>query len=399
MVGHARVKGLVAWAWEKAPAFRRRMEEAGLTPGDIQGVEDLARIPVLKKGELVALQSQDPPFGGLLGVELKELARIFVSPGPIFDPQGAVDDYWRRAQALEAAGFRRGDLVVNTFSYHLTPAGFMYDAGLRALGAVVVPTGVGNRELQLEIITRLGVRGFVGTPSFLGALLEMAREKGLAPGDFPLKKALVSAEPLPPSLRNHFQEDWGIDTYQCYGTADVGTIAFECSQKEGLHLARDVVVQICDPATGEPLAPGEVGEVVVTLLSGIYPLIRFGTGDLSRFLEEPCSCGRWTSPRLAGFLGRVGDSVKVRGIFIHGHQVKALAGEFPWVKHLQVVVDRAGVRDTLCLRVEGEASPQDLEALKSRASELFRLKVDGVEQAAPGELEGAEPLKDLRKWD
>ncbi len=399
MDGNAKLRDVVTGAWERAPAFRRRMEEAGLTPRDIQGVEDLARIPVLKKDELAFLQAQDPPFGGLLGVDEKELARIFVSPGPIFDPQGAVDDYWRRAQALEAAGFGPGDLVVNTFSYHLTPAGFMYDAGLRALGAVVIPTGVGNRELQVEVIIRLGATGFVGTPSFLGALLEVAREKGYTPGDFPLKKAMVSAEPLPPSLRTMFQEEWGIDTYQCYGTADVGTIGFECSRKEGLHLARDIIVQICDPVTGEPLPPGQVGEVVVTLLSHVYPLIRFGTGDLSRFLEEPCPCGRWASPRLAGFLGRVGDSVKVRGLFVHGYQVKALAGEFSWVKNLQVVVDREGMRDTLLLRVEVSGPSPHVETLKERASELFRLKVDAVEVVAPGELEGARPLEDRRKWD
>ena len=395
-----RIRKTLALAWERCPALRRRMEEAGLDLEDIRGEEELARIPVLKKDQLGVLQTQAPPFGGLLAVDVKDLARIFVSPGPIFDPQGAVPDYWRRAQALEAAGFGPGDLVVNTFSYHLTPAGFMYDEGLRALGAVVVPTGVGNRELQVEIITKLGITGFVGTPSFLAALLEVAREKGWGPGSFPIRKALVSAEPLPSSLRDMFQDEWEIDTYQCYGTADVGTIGFECSQKEGLHLAQDMVVQICDPVTGEPLPPGQVGEVVVTLLSPVYPLIRFGTGDLSKFLEDSCPCGRWASPRLAGFMGRVGDAVKVRGLFIHGHQVKALAGEFPWVKALQVVVDRVGVRDTLTLLVEEEgASPEDLEALQKRASELFRLKVDYLETVASGGLEGAKPLEDLRKWD
>ncbi len=217
--------------------------------------------------------------------------------------------------------------------------------------------------------------------------------------EFPLQRALVSAEPLPSSLRGMFQEEWGIDTYQCYGTADVGTIGFECVRKEGLHLAQGLVVQVCDPVTGEPLTIGDVGEVVVTLLNKVYPLIRFGTGDLSRFLEEPCSCGRWASPRLAGFMGRVGDSVKVRGLFLHGHQVKALAGEFPWVRGLQVVVDREGVRDTLVIRVEGKASPNDLKALKTRAEGLFRLKVDAVETVASGELKGSKSLEDRRKWD
>ena len=302
--------------------------------------------------------------------------------------------------ALEAAGFGPGDLVVNTFSYHLTPAGFMYDEGLRVLGAVVVPTGVGNRELQVNIITRLGITGFVGTPSFLAALLEVAQEKGHGPGKFPIKKALVSAEPLPNHLRNMFEEEWGIDTYQCYGTADVGTIGFECSQKDGLHLAQDIVVQICDPVTGEPLPLGKVGEVVVTLLSPVYPLIRFGTGDLSKFLEDPCPCGRWTSPRLAGFMGRVGNAVKVRGLFIHGHQVKALGREFPWAKALRVVVDREGVRDTLTLLVEGEGvSPEDLGALQKRAGETFRLKVDAVKLLEIGQLGEGKLLEDKRKWD
>ncbi len=395
-----RIKETLALAWKRCPVLRRRMEEAGLALEDIHGEEGLARIPVLKKDQLGDLQTQTPPFGGLLAADVSFLARIFVSPGPIFDPQGAVPDYWRRAQALEAAGFGPGDLVVNTFSYHLTPAGFMYDEGLRVLGAVVVPTGVGNRELQVNIITRLGITGFVGTPSFLAALLEVAQEKGHGPGKFPIKKALVSAEPLPNHLRNMFEEEWGIDTYQCYGTADVGTIGFECSQKDGLHLAQDIVVQICDPVTGEPLPLGKVGEVVVTLLSPVYPLIRFGTGDLSKFLEDPCPCGRWTSPRLAGFMGRVGNAVKVRGLFIHGHQVKALGREFPWAKALRVVVDREGVRDTLTLLVEGEGvSPEDLGALQKRAGETFRLKVDAVKLLEIGQLGEGKLLEDKRKWD
>jgi phenylacetate-CoA ligase len=391
---------LVVRAYEGSKAFRERMAGVGLVPTDISGVDDLKKIPVLKKDMLVDLQKKEPPFGGLLTVDSRSLARVFLSPGPIFDPQGDDQDYWRWRETLESVGFGEGDVVLNTFSYHLTPAGFMFDGALRALGAVVVPTGIGNTEQQVMMAKALGATGYVGTPSFLYAVLKKAKEMGYRPGDLSLKTAFVSAEKLPESLRDVFEGEWGIKTRQGYGTADVGAVAFECDSKEGMHISQGIIVEILDPNTGEVLPQGETGEVVVTLIDPLYALIRFGTGDLSQLMGEPCRCGR-SSPRISGILGRVGDAVKVRGMFVHGHQIRELIENYSYIKALQCIITREEQRDYLTFRVALAApvSPEELQKFRDNARDKIKVKVDNLELVDWEELEGKPLFVDLRKWE
>jgi phenylacetate-CoA ligase len=394
-----RLREVVAHAYAHAPAVRAKFDAAGLKPQDVQTVADLAKVPVTRKDELRELQRAEPPFGGFLAVARQQLKRIFMSPGPIYDPQGDKRDYWRWAQALYAAGFREGDIVQNTFSYHLTPAGLMFDEGLRVLGCVVVPTGVGNTELQVQIMHDLGVTGYVGTPSFLMTLLEKAEERGYdLQRDLALRVAFVTAEPFPQSLRQAFAQR-GITARQGYGTADVGALGYECAEEAGLHIPHDVIVQIADPITGEPLGPGQVGEIVVTLLEETYPLIRFGTGDLSSYTEESCPCGR-TSNRLLGLVGRVGDGVKVRGMFVYPHQADQVVARFPEIARYQVIVTRKAHRDQMTFRLEVEETVEDREKLerdlRDAIREVMKLRAE-VEIVPPGTIpEGAKKIEDQR---
>jgi len=395
-----KVAQFVAQAYERSKAFKERMDSVGLVPADVGGVEGLKKLPVLKKDALVDLQREDPPFGGLLTVDPRSLARVFLSPGPIFDPQGDIQDYWRWRETLEVVGFGKGDVVLNTFSYHLTPAGFMFDGALRALGAVVVPTGIGNTEQQVMMAKMLGATGYVGTPSFLYAVLKKANEVGYGPDDLSLKAAFVSAEKLPESLRDIFEKEWGIRTRQGYGTADCGAVAFECDRKEGMHISQGIVVEILDPNTGDALPQGETGEVVVTLFDPLYALIRFGTGDLSQWMVEPCDCGR-ESPRISGILGRVGDAVKVRGMFVHGHQIRELSGSYSYIKAIQCIITREEQRDYLTFRVAlaEPVSPEELQEFKEKARDRIKVKVDNLELVDGEEIEGKPLFVDLRKWE
>ncbi len=388
------VHALVRHFYERAPGFARRLETAGLTPDDIRTEEDLAKIPVLRKEDLVELQAQDPPFGGLLAVPLNRLKRIFQSPGPIYDPEGLAPDYWRWSQALKAAGFGPEDVVINAFGYHLTPAGAMFEEGLRAVGCTVIPGGVGQQELQIQAMHALGVTGYVGLPSYLLALLKKAEEMGLT---LQVRKAFVTAEPLPDSLREALHQRGVEVVRQGYGTAECGNLGYECEYEDGWHVPEGVLVQICDINTGQPLPPGQVGEVVVTLDQKEYALIRFGTGDLSALNTEPCKCGR-SSPRLMGWRGRVGDAVKVRGLFVHPRQLQDLMRRFPQVSRWQAVVTREAHVDRLTLKIvvaEGEEGLED--ALKQAAREVLKLRVEvePVEDIP----EDAKPLLDTRTWD
>lgn len=374
--------GLVRHALDNAPLYRRRL--GAIDPEAITGREALARLPVLRKSELVELQEQDPPFGGLAATALPRLARVFQSPGPIYEPQGARADYWRMARALFAAGFRRGDLVHNTFAYHMTPAGQMLDAGARALGCPVFPAGTGQTELQLAAIARLRPVGYTGTPSFLRILLEKAAAAGSAPLSF--RKALVSGEAFPPALRDELRETHGIDGFQCYATAECGLIAYETPAREGLVVDEAVILEIVRPGTDEPLPEGEVGEVVVTVFNPDYPLIRFGTGDLSAVMPGPSPCGR-TNLRIRGWLGRADQTTKVRGMFVHPKQVADIAGRFPELGRVRLEVRQESGRDVMVLRAE-TATAED-PALAARIAEAVRA-VTGlrgeVELVPPGSL-------------
>jgi phenylacetate-CoA ligase len=389
---------LVQHAYANAPAMRRKLEAAGLEPSDVTTPADLPRIPITRKDDLIELQRAEPPFGGLLGVPLPRLRRVFQSPGPILDPQGPEPDYWRFAQALFAAGLRPGDVVLCSFSYHLTPAGFIFDEALTELGCPVLPAGAGNTELQLDLARAVNATGYVGTPSFLNILLEKAEELGWRPGaGLALRTAFVGAEMLPESLREAIQQR-GVSVCQGYGTADLGCLAYECRQKRGMHVPESVILEIVDPATGEPVPPGQSGEVVATVDRQTYPLLRFGTGDLSALDDSPCPCGR-TAPRLVRIMGRVGDAVKVRGMFVHPRQVDEVVARFPEVQTYQLVVTRAHHRDELAIRLE--ASPQSPELAERVASALREvIKVRGeVQVVQSGTIApDASRILDERTW-
>ncbi len=383
-------------AYENSPAFQERMKACGLAPEDIREIGDLEKIPVLKKQDLVDLQAEDRPFGGLLGVKPAELARIYQSPGPIYDPQGREEDFWRFSEPLEVAGFGPGDIVMNTFSYHLSPAGFMLDDGIRRAGATVVPAGVGNTELQVGIIHDLKATGFVGTPSFLITLLGKSRELGL---DFTISKAYVTAEPFTSDQRSACDAA-KIDVYQGYGTADAGSIAFECSRKSSMHVSTDFVLQIADPNTGSGVPDGEVGEVVVTSFDKTYPLIRFGTGDLSSIIQESCGCGL-ASERMAGFMGRTGDGFKIRGMFVYVRQIAEVVEAFQDLGEFGVEIDREGDRDVLALTVENkrhDAADEIRDAFETKVRDVLRVRADRVEFVEEGALSEVDKVVDRRRW-
>ena len=376
------VRRAVAHAAEQSDEVAGRLARAGVDPRQIQGLADLAPVPVLSKDDLPDLQAAYPPFGGMLAVPVEELKRIYTSPGPILDPEGPGADFWRVAPALRAAGFGPGQVVLNTFSYHLTPGGVMLDAGLRAVGCVVIPGGVGNSAAQVGVSRATGATGYVGTPQFLLALLEKAVEMGTP---LELERALVTGGPFPPALREAIQSEHDVDAHESYGTADAGTLGYECPEKGGWHVAPGVAIEIADPATGEPLAPGETGEVVVTSPTEAYPLVRFGTGDLSALLEGACACGR-TSARLKGFLGRVGEGVKVKGMFVHPRQIVRALASHPGVAGWQAVVTAQGHQDELTVRIEAEgAAALDADVLRSALEEAAKLRLD-VEIVEPGTL-------------
>jgi len=390
---------LLEHAWERAPGVRRRFERAGLTPRDIRGEEQLVRLPVIKKSELPDLQKADPPFGGFCTVPPSRIRKIFFSPGPIMEPMGPELGAWHLETGLYAGGFRPGDVVLNTFSYQLVPAAHEMDEGLNLVGCTVVPTGVGNTEHQVAAARAVGASGYVGTPSFLMTLLKKADELG--GGRLGFAVAQVGAEPFPESLRNVFQDEYGIIARQGFGTADLGMIAYECAEASGMHLLEDVIVQICDPGTGAPLPTGQVGEIVATVNNRTYPMIRFGTGDLSVITDEPCRCGR-TSARMLGWRGRADEVTKVRGMFIHPRQADEAAARVGGVARFQVVVGRDGHQDTLLFRVElvgGAEARAVTAALETAIRDVMKLR-GAVEVVAPGTLpEGAKKIADERKWD
>ena len=397
-----RMREIVAYAYERAPAVKERFEKAGVKPGDIRTVKDLEKIPMLRKDDLVALQKANPPFGGYLAVPMDSLERIYQSPGPIYDPQ-------RKRGFDMGAGmgpdFGKGQLVMNTWSYHITPAGLGVDQALRNLGFTVVPTGTGNTELQVQIMHDLKVHGFVGTPSFLKIIIDKAEEMGYDfKKDFNLKWAMVGGEMGGEPLRKLFQEKYGIFCMggDSYATADIGTIATGCDKQSGMHITTDAIVEIVDPATGKQLGPGEVGEVVVTPFDEVYPLIRFGTGDLSTFVDEPCGCGR-TTPRLPKIMGRSGDAVRVRGMFVHPKQTDEAISRFPEISQYQLVVTRPGHRDEMVLKVELADEAVDKEKLKSALDKNFRdickVRFDRMEFVAKGTIpEGAKRIVDKRVY-
>jgi phenylacetate-CoA ligase len=343
----AALSGLLRHALANAPALAAHL--AGVDPDRITSFEALATLPPLRKGELRGLQEANPPFGGLNATPLKRLARVFVSPGPIFDPEGARPDYWRFARALHAAGLRQGDLIHNSFAYHLTPAGSVIESAARAIGCPVIPAGTGQTEQQLKVIQHLRPVAYTGTPSFLKILLERGRADGVDLSC--LKKAVVSGEAFPKALAEELREGHGIDAYQSYGTADLGLVAYETPAREGLVVDEGVLVEIVRPGTGDPVPVGEVGELLVTTFNPDYPLVRFATGDLSALMPGQSPCGR-TNRRLRGWLGRADQTTKVKGLFVYPSQIAEVTRRHPEIGRARLVVERAEAVDQMTLQCE-----------------------------------------------
>jgi phenylacetate-CoA ligase len=377
----ARLPSIVGAAKERCPAYRSLFAE--VRAEEVTDRAALSRLPLTRKSELIERQRQAPPFGGFAAVPVSVLRRIFVSPGPIYEPEGRRPDYGRFARALFAAGFRAGDLVHNTFSYHLTPAGAMVESGADVLGCPVIPAGTGQTEQHLRVITDLKPVGYVGTPSFLKILLDRGAGDGIDVSS--IKKALVSAEALPAALRREFRSR-GLGVLQCYGTADIGVIAYESlgpdgEPEEGMVLDEDIIVEIVRLGTGEPVSPGEVGELVVTTMTPEYPLIRFATGDLSALLPAPSGSVR-TNHRIKGWLGRADQTTKIRGMFVHPEQIADLLRRHASIRRARLVVERRNAADDMTLLVELDAPLEDLGPIAATMQALTKLR--GTISPVPG---------------
>ena len=364
----------VAHAKASARAFAKSLQS--VDAASVNSRAALAKLPVIRKHELLeqqqALRGTDI-FGGFSAIAYgRAMPRIFASPGTIYEPEGARSDYWRMARAMFAAGFRENELIHNCFSYHFTPAGSMMETGAHALGCTVFAGGIGQTEQQVQAMAELKPAGYIGTPSFLKIIVEKAAEIGIALPS--VRKALVSGEAFPPSLRDWLAER-GIAGYQCYATADLGLIAYETSAREGLVLDEGVIVEIVRPGTGDPVPEGEVGELVVTTLNPDYPLIRFGTGDLSAVLPGTCPTGR-TNARIKGWMGRADQTTKVRGMFVHPGQVAEVTKRFPAIKRARLVVSGEMANDQLTLKVETQETAGLAEKISEAVRDVTKLRAD-----------------------
>ncbi|MCB1510271.1 MAG: AMP-binding protein [Hyphomicrobiaceae bacterium] len=386
--------GVIRRAMDCAPGWQAHL--ADVDPKSVTSRSELSKLPVIRKSALKELQAARPPFGGFATNEPRAIGRIFMSPGPIFEPEGRSEDWWRSSRALFAAGFRAGDVVHNTFAYHLTPGGWILDAGARALGCIVIPAGPGNTEQQLETIAHLRPTAYVGVPDYLKILLDKAADAGRDTSSF--KRALVSGGALFPSLRQDYL-DRGISVFQVYATADAGAIAYESEALEGMIVDEGVILEIVRPGTGDPLPPGEVGEVVVTTFNRDYPMIRLATGDLSAVLPGVSPCGR-TNMRIKGWMGRADQTTKVKGMFIHPEQIAKISARHPELGRLRLVVGREGEQDTMVLKAESiNHAPELVEALAATLQDVTKLK-GAIQLTAPETLPNdGIVIADERKYD
>lgn len=377
----AKLPAFIQHAKDKAEGWATLLD--GVDPASVTDREALAKLPVLRKSELFQHQKAKPPFGGFLAGTLEGVERVFMSPGPIWEPQAPGPDPWNGARALNAAGIRPGEVVVNAFSYHLTPGGFILDHGARAFGCTVFPAGVGNTDLQVEAIETLRPTVYIGTPDFLKVLLDRAAEQGRDVSSF--TKALVSGGALFPSLRAEYLER-GITVRQCYATADLGVISYESDAMDGMIVNEDYIVEIVRPGTGDPVAEGEVGELVVTSFNETYPLIRFGTGDLSAVLPGASPCGR-TNMRIGGWMGRADQRTKIKGMFVDPAQIAEITARHPEIAKARLVVTRKGEQDAMVLSVETKAGDANGLAaeLEGTVRDVTKLKGEIV-VVEPGSL-------------
>jgi phenylacetate-CoA ligase len=359
---------LLTLAIAESPGWTRRLE--GIGPEGVTSREALARLPLLRKSDLTALQQAGPPFGGLAAVAPEKLKRLLVSPGPIFEPEGHGRDWWGAARALFAAGFRPGDIAINCFSYHLTPGGHILESGAHALGCAVIPGGVGNTEQQIDAIAHLRPVGYLGTPDFLKILLDEAEKLGCDSSS--IVKGLVSGAAFPPSLQSELLSR-GVNAYQAYATAELGVVAYESEGRQGLVVNEGRIVEIVRPGTGDPVPVGEVGEVVVTNLNFEYPMIRLATGDLSAIMEGQSPCGR-SNLRISGWMGRADQTTKVKGMFVHPAQIAEIGGRHPELKRLRLVVSREGEQDVMVLRAEVAGAKNIAKRVSETLVAVTRLK-------------------------
>jgi len=386
---------IITHLYANAPAFTARVDAAGLTADELKTAVSLSNLPVFRKDDLIELQKKNPPFGGLLAMPIGDLRRVYQSPGPINEPEPHVEDAGNWAPGLRAAGFQSGDVVLNAFSYHLTPAGASLEDGLNSVGCTTIPGGIGNFEQQIQAMDAFGAVGYVGLPSYLKVLLDKAADLGIT---LQLSKAFVLAEPLPPSLYKELTAH-DIAVYQSYGTAECGNLGYDVDGYEGWRIPDNIILQICDINTGRPLPDGEVGEVVVTLLKPHYALIRFGVGDLSAIIPESATDGGGL--RLKGWLGRVGAATKVRGMFLHPTQLANMMARFDEVIAYQAVITRVDHKDLLALHVvlaDDATSGTELTSqlqLTARDALKFRLTIEIVDSLPAN----SSPIRDERSWE
>jgi len=387
----------VQFAYKNAPAIKEKFDKAGVSPSQIRTISDLEKLPVTTKDELVRLQQKNPPFGGFLGVPLNSLTRIYVSPGPIYDPYGP-----ERVKAYVRSFIRQGwpkpgDVVLVSSAYHMVPAGLVVTDALDLIGCTVVPAGPGQSELQVNLLHDLKATGILGFPSFVMTVLKKAEEMGYSVRrDFNLKFVTGGGERHIQMLRKTFQEEYGLAVWEIYATADIGLAAYGCGLSLGYHYEdEDCVIEIVDPQTGKQVGPLQEGEVVATLFSKIYPLVRFGTGDLASYTDEPCPCGR-TSPRITRILGMVGDHIRVKGMFVHLRELDEALSRFSGVSKYQMVLRLEGHRDRIILKLEVEPGSDQqalAEAVNESCMEVFKLRMDEIESLPKGTLP-----KDYKKF-
>lgn len=400
-----RLPSVLQQAREQSPAVAEQL--AGIDVAQTCSRQALARIPVLRKHELLARQhaqrtdahgcakEKQRVFGGFSSIGWGDASRVFASPGPIYEPESHRPDYWGFARALYAAGFRKHELIHNCFSYHFTPAGSMIETAGHALGCTVFPGGVGQTDQQIMVMADLKPRYYAGTPSFLRIIVEKAKQQGL---QLPIERALVSGEAFPPSLRDWLAEH-GIAGYQAYGSADLGLIAYETSARDGLVLAEDLILEIVKPGTNDPVPDGEVGEVVVTTFNPDYPLVRFGTGDLSMTLLEPSPCGR-TNTRIKGWMGRADQTTKVRGLFVHPGQVAQIIKRHPEIRSARLEISGSTGQDTMTLKVAlNDANKRLLAAIAETVRDLTKLRADVLLVDAGSLPNDGKVIDDLRSYD
>ena len=399
-----KLRETIEHVYHHAPATREIFDRVKVNPVEIRTTRDLEKLPITRKVDLIELQRERPPYGGFLTIPTEDVDRVFISPGPIYEPLHTGSIRWF-AKSFYAAGFRKGDVVINTFTYHMSPAGVLFHEALRDCGATVVVMGTGNTETQIKTMHDLKVTGFVGSHSFLMNIIKMAEGMGHDfRQDFTLKRAWFTGEMLPPSSRETLEKDYRIATAQAYAVTEPGgAIAYECNYKSGMHLMDEYVVEIVDPETGKQLGPGEIGEIVVTPIHNkVWGLVRFGTGDMSLYTTEPCPCGR-TANRLVAIIGRTSDAVKVRGMFVVARQTEQAVLGLKSISKSQVVIRREGQRDKMTLKIELKDETINKEELASDLNERFqnlcRVKIDRIEFVGKGSIpEEHQQIIDERIW-